>query len=131
MKEEVIFRLETPYREPCMVRAFRFGSGQKSCAVAAGLRGNEVQQMFTAALLVQKLKALEEESAILRDHEILVIPCVNPFSMNISSRFWPMDQTDINRMFPGYDQGETTQRIAGALFDEVKEYEYGIHLASF
>jgi predicted deacylase len=42
-----------------------------------------------------------------------------------------MDNTDINRMFPGYDKGETTQRIAAALFDAVKDYKYGIHLASF
>ena len=37
----------------------------------------------------------------------------------------------MNRMFPGYMQGETTQRIAGALFDAVKGYRYGIHFASF
>ena len=27
-------------------------------------------------------------------------------------RNWPFDGTDVNRMFPGYDAGETTQRIA-------------------
>jgi predicted deacylase len=51
--------------------------------------------------------------------------------MNINKRFWAMDNTDINRMFPGYDKGETTQRIAAALFDAVCGYKYGIHLASF
>ena len=34
-------------------------------------------------------------------------------------------------MFPGYDQGETTQRIAAGVFDIVKEYTYGVQLASF
>jgi predicted deacylase len=42
-----------------------------------------------------------------------------------------MDNTDINRMFPGYDKGETTRRIAAALFEAVKGYRFGIHLASF
>lgn len=51
--------------------------------------------------------------------------------MNVGSRFWAMDHTDINRMFPGYADGETTQRIAAALFDTVKEYQYGIQFASF
>ena len=51
--------------------------------------------------------------------------------MNVSKRFWAMDGTDINRMFPGYDKGETTQRIAAALFEQIKGYQYGIQLASF
>ncbi|MGN0905735.1 MAG: M14 family metallopeptidase, partial [Bullifex sp.] len=45
--------------------------------------------------------------------------------------FWPIDNTDINRMFPGYDKGETTQRIAAALFDRVRNSRYGIQFASF
>lgn len=61
----------------------------------------------------------------------MAIPCVNYYSMNIGKRFWAMDNTDINRMFPGYDQGETTQRIADGLFREIKDYEFGIQLASF
>lgn len=47
---------------------------------------------------------------------ILVIPAANAFSMNIHKRFWPVDNTDVNRMFPGYDKGETTQRIAAGIF---------------
>ena len=42
-----------------------------------------------------------------------------------------MDSTDINRMFPGYDQGETTQRIAAAIFSALNGYKYGIQLASY
>ena len=51
--------------------------------------------------------------------------------MSIGWRFWPGDKTDINRLFPGYDHGETTQRIAAALFERVKGFRYGIHLSSF
>lgn len=34
-------------------------------------------------------------------------------------------------MFPGYDKGETTQRIADGIFENVKGYKNGIQLASF
>lgn len=51
--------------------------------------------------------------------------------MNIKKRFWPTDNTDINRMFPGYDLGETTQRIADGVFREISEYRYGIQFTSF
>lgn len=39
--------------------------------------------------------------------------------------------TDINRMFPGYHLGETTQRIAGGVFEKIKDYRYGMQFASF
>ena len=51
--------------------------------------------------------------------------------MNIGKRFWPSDNTDINRMFPGYKEGETTQRIAAGVFENIKDYSYGIQFASF
>ena len=131
MKQEILYTLETPYRPKFEIRGFRFGSGEKACAIVAGVRGNEVQQMYVCALLVKRLAALEQQGMIASGCELLVVPCVNHFSMNVGSRFWAMDKTDINRMFPGYDQGETTQRIAAALFNAVQGYRYGIHFASF
>ncbi len=95
------------------------------------MRGNEVQQMYVCSRVIQELKKLETEDKIAEDREILVVPCVNYYSMNIGKRFWAMDNTDINRMFPGYDMGETTQRIADGLFTKIQGYEYGIQLASF
>ena len=131
MRQQVLYTLDTPYRQKFEIEGFRFGRGDKCCAIVGGIRGNEVQQMYVCARLVQALRTLEEQGAIQSGCELLVIPCVNRFSMNVGSRFWPMDNTDINRMFPGYDQGETTQRIAAALFEAVKGYRYGIHFASF
>jgi hypothetical protein len=34
-------------------------------------------------------------------------------------------------MFPGFSEGETTQRVADEVFEKVKNYKYGIQLASF
>lgn len=131
MKREILYTMESPYRQPFEVEGFRFGSGDPACAIVGGIRGNEVQQMYVCARLVRALTELEEQGNLQPGHEILVIPCVNRFSMNVGSRFWPLDHTDINRMFPGYDKGETTQRIAAAVFEAVKGYKYGIHFASF
>lgn len=74
---------------------------------------------------------MESRGEIAEDKSILVIPSCNPFSMNVSRRFWAMDGTDINRMFPGYDQGETTQRIAAAVFSHIEGFRYGMQMASF
>lgn len=131
MKKEVLYSLKSPYREALDVVGFRFGSGEKSLALVGAMRGNEIQQMYVCSQAVQALKKLEERGEITNGHEILVVPCVNYYSMNIGKRFWTMDNTDINRMFPGYDLGETTQRIADGVFAQLQGYKYGIQLASF
>ena len=61
----------------------------------------------------------------------MVIPTVNTASLNVGKRFWPTDDSDINRMYPGDGSGETTKRIAAGIFDAVKEYSYGIQFTSF
>ena len=132
MKELSLFTIESPYRQPLAVKAWQFGDpGKRSLAVVGALRGNEIQQMFICARLVQTLKKLEADGLLSPECGILVVPCANRFSMNVGSRFWAADHTDINRMFPGYNLGETTQRIADRLFHSLQGYEYGIHLASF
>lgn len=131
MKKKTLFSLKSPYREQLDVIGFSFGHGKQSAAIVGAMRGNEVQQMYVCSRMVQELKKLEADDKITEDCEILVVPCVNYYSMNIGKRFWAMDNTDINRMFPGYNLGETTQRIAAGLFDRLQGYEYGIQLASF
>ena len=131
MKKKVLFSMKSPYREQLDIIGCRFGHGRKALAIVGAMRGNEVQQMYVCSRMVQELKKLEAKGRIAEGCEILVIPCVNYYSMNIGKRFWAMDNTDINRMFPGYDQGETTQRIADGIFTKIKDYDYGIQLASF
>ena len=131
MKKDVLYTLPSPYREDLKVTGYRFGSGKKSACIVGAIRGNEIQQLYVCSQLVKKLTELEEQGAIVSDHEILVIPSVGHHSMNIGKRFWTVDNTDINRMFPGYDLGETTQRIAAGVFESVKNYDYGIQFASF
>ena len=131
MKREIIFSMESPFRDTFRIQGFRFGQGEKSIAIVGSMRGDEIQQQYICAQIVKQLTILEERGLLQLGHEILVIPSVNPFSMNIEKRFWAMDNTDINRMFPGYNLGETTQRIAAALFEAIQGYEYGIQMASY
>ncbi len=131
MKKEILFSMKSPYRDDFTIEGYQFGSGEKTVAVVGAMRGDEIQQQYICAKLVAALKELERKGRIADGKGILVIPSCNPFSMNVSKRFWAMDGTDINRMFPGYDKGETTQRIAAALFAQIKDYQYGIQMASF
>lgn len=131
MKKKVIYEIKALYRDNMRVTGYEFGKGKKSICIVGSIRGNEIQQLYTCSQVVKRLKKIEEEGKIKKNHKILVIPSINPYSMNIKKRFWPTDNTDINRMFPGYSQGETTQRIAAGVFEVIKEYQYGMQFASF
>lgn len=131
MEKQLIYTIPSLYRDDFRIHGYRFGSGKKALCVVGSLRGNEYQQIYTCSRLIMRLRSLEAEGKLDPQKEILVIPSLNPCSMNIEKRFWPTDNTDINRMFPGYNLGETTQRIAAGVFDVVSAYENGIQFASF
>lgn len=131
MKKVTVYEIKGLYRDNFRVTGYEFGKGKKSVCIVGAMRGNEVQQLYCCSQLVKKFKQLEAEGRIKAGHKILIIPCCNPYSLNIQKRFWPIDNTDINRMFPGYDLGETTQRIADGVFKEIMDYEYGIQFTSF
>ena len=133
MRRGIVFQLEVSHREPMRIRGFEFGNdrGLRACAIVGSTRGNEVQQTFICARLVAMLANLEQEGMIDSRANVLVLPCINPFSMNVNQRFWPVERSDINRSFPGDADGGTTERIAAAVLRVAQTYELGIQLCSF
>lgn len=131
MNKKIIYDIKGMYRDTFRIKGYEFGEGEKSACIVGSSRGDEVQQIYCCSQLVKKFKQLEEEGRIKEGHKILIIPTINPYSMNIKKRFWSTDNTDINRMFPGYGLGETTQRIADGVFQEISEYKFGIQFTSF
>lgn len=129
MEKKILFEMTGLYRDDFRIMGYQFGTNEKSACIVGSTRGNENQQLYVCAKLIERLKSLEKQGLIKKG--ILVVPSVNTYSLNTKKRFWGIDNTDINRMFPGYDQGETTQRIAAGLFDNIKDYQYGMQLASF
>lgn len=131
MKEKIIYTMNSPYREDFTVRGYCFGKGDESACILGSIRGNEIQQMYICSQLVKTLKELENNGCIVAGKQIMVIPCVNYVAMNIGRKFWPVDNIDINRMFPGMDYEDTTSRIADGIMKEIQNYSYGIQFTSF
>ncbi len=131
MERRVIYQSPGLYRDDFRVEGFAFGQGEPALCVVGSTRGNEYQQLYICSQLVRRLGELEEQGRLAEGKQILVIPCVNPYSMNVQKRFWSIDNTDINRMFPGYDLGETTQRIAAGVFEGIQHFPLGVQFSSF
>lgn len=131
MKIQTIFEMQSLYRDNFRIKAYTFGAGERALCIVGSMRGDEIQQQYVTSRMVALLADAEADGRIADGVSISVIPSANPYSINIKKRFWALDNTDINRMFPGYDKGETTQRIAAGLFGFVKDFSYGIQLASY
>lgn len=129
MKIIEILRLESLSREPMIINGYHFKGSNKQApdiAIVGAMEGETILPLYVASSLVDFLNNQLDAKRILGN--ILIIPSINHYALNIRERFWPLDKTNLNMMFPGYAQGETTQRITKKLFDTIQGYTYGISL---
>ena len=98
-------------------------------ALVAGLQGDELNGVFVLARLAAYLRAVEagEQRGRLKA-PLLVVPCVNVAGVHAGRHCWPLDNTDINGMFPGNATGETTQRIAQAVLELTRDAYYRVDI---
>ena len=94
METKELFRMKSNYREDMLVQGYRFGKGEKAACIAGAVRGNEIQQLYICSQLVKQLKELENKGCINANKEIMVIPAINPFSINTGKRFWGIGDID-------------------------------------
>lgn len=129
MQKIEILRIESLSRAPLVVEGYLFkGTNEKApkIAIVGAMEGDSILPLYCASSLVDFFKNKIDKKKIKGD--VLIIPSINHYALNIGKRFWPLDNTDLNMMFPGYGLGETTQRIAKKIFDAIQGYDYGIIL---
>ncbi|MCY4019003.1 MAG: M14 family metallopeptidase [Chloroflexi bacterium] len=86
------------------------GKGAHGVLITAGIHGDEGPW---GAWAIQKLlSGIDEDD--LRGF-LRVVPMANPLAMEADKRNAPVDQLDLNRAFPGDEQGSYTERIAHIL----------------
>lgn len=131
MKVRELYKIRSNTREDMVVKGYSFGRGDPAACILGAVRGTEIQQLYICSRLVHTLKELEGKGCISAGKEILVVPAVNPFSINTGLRFWGVGDIDLNRSFPGNAGGDTADRIADGVLSQIRDYSYGIQFASF
>ena len=124
MEKIEILRIESLSREPLVVEGYLFkGTNPKApkIAIIGAMGGDSILPLYCASTLVDFFNNKVKKEKIKGD--IFIIPSINHYALNIGKRYWPLDNTDINMMFPGYEEGETTQRIAKKVFDAIRSEE--------
>ena len=129
MEKIEVLRIESLSRAPLVIEGYLFkGTNKKApkVAIVGAMEGESILPLYCASTMVNFFKNKIDKAKIKGD--VLIIPSINHYALNIGKRFWPLDNTDINMMFPGYELGETTQRIAKKVFDAISGYDFGIIL---
>jgi len=134
MNAPALLRMTAPLREDFDIPYHDLGHPERApkLALVAGIHGDELNGVFVLARLANFLTrvAAGAHPGQTLCERVIIIPCVNVLGLNTRSRRWPFDGTDINRMFPGYDAGETTQRIAHAVLELTRPAHYRVDIHS-
>lgn len=128
---ETFFELAMPIGETLTLSKMEFAPSQgngvtSTVSIVSGIHGDELDGLYITYLLKQFLHSNRSK---LRG-KVKLIPVMNPSGIDVSHRFWPFTKIDINRQFPGDPSGESTQRIAHAIFNELKESRLVIDIHS-
>ena len=100
--------------------------GDSPCAtILAGVHGDEGPW---GSLAIRYLLKDIDKNALLGS--LKVVPVANPLAMDADSRVSPIDNLDLNRVFPGDLNGSHTQQIAATLVEHAlncSDYVYDLH----
>jgi len=134
MKAPTLLKMTSPLGEGFEIPYHDLGPQESAPAVAfvGGIHGNELNSVFVLARLASYLQSLGDPKNPRPPLQarVVIVPAVNIIGMHALDRQWPFDKTDINRMFPGYGSGETTQRIAAAVFELTKQAQVRVDIHS-
>lgn len=90
--------------------------------VSAALHGNEINGTGAIRQLI------DDENFVVQKGAVVLVPVLNILGFERHSRYLP-DRRDLNRAFPGSDQGSLASRMARRIFDElVSRCDYGIDI---
>ena len=85
-------------------------------AIVAGIRGDAPEGIRVAHQVARTLEKIEDRLTGLVD----IYPCANPLGAHQGSRLWPFFDVDLNRLFPGKEDGHQPDRVAHALCNDVR-----------
>lgn len=115
-----IVSLQMPVDERLVVRKNRLepeyvDKHTKRISVVTGTHGDELNGQYVCYKLIEKIKAEPWNLTGIVD----VYPSINPLGVDTGSRNIPMNNLDMNRVFPGTDSGAMVEHIAYKITQDI------------
>lgn len=117
---ETVVSMELPVAEHLQVQKNRIlpvhpTGKEKRFAVVTGIHGDELEGQFVCYELQRRLKAAPEQLKGIVD----IYPAMNPLGIDSISRRIPMFDLDMNRIFPGTEEGPMMETLVKRLMDDL------------
>lgn len=119
MIEEIV-SLQMPVEERLVVRKNRLEppavtKKTKRISIVTGTHGDELNGQYVCYKLIERIKQEPENLTGIVD----VYPSINPLGIDTGSRGIPMNDLDMNRVFPGNDSGAMAEHIAYKIIQDI------------
>jgi len=101
---------------------YRFGSGKPRVLVTAAIHGDEVVGTFAIQDTMPMLGRKRLRGSV------TFLPIANPLAYRCRQRASPIDNADLNRVFPGEEKGSVSQRVAHTMLEEATQADYVLDL---
>jgi len=114
---ETVFSVELAVGETLLLQKNRIsgGSASRRVCVVTGTHGDELEGQYVAYRLAAELRARPE----LLDGIVDIYPAINPLGINSIHRGSPLSDLDMNRLFPGNPDGNTTEAFIDAVTRDI------------
>ena len=94
----------------------RFGGGGKRLCVATGTHGDELEGQAVA----WQLARMFQDQADKLSGTVDIYPALNPLGISTMTRCMPLGGLDMNRTFPGKQEGPMSEYLAAKLVEDMK-----------
>ena len=115
MIQEVV-RLPLAVDEELTIRKNRLGSGDKRFCVVTGTHGDELEGQY----VVFQLNRLLQQHPEYLHGTVDLYPAMNPLGISTMTRGIPLCDLDMNRTFPGSENGSMSEYIAARLVADLQ-----------
>ncbi len=105
------------------LEVFEFGEGSPEILITGGVHGGEATGIYVAQKIIDYL----DKNDLLKG-KITVMPICNPSAYRGKERTSPYDNLDMNRIFPGDQDGSISQRTASEIWNIAIKTDYLIDL---
>ncbi len=113
---EQVLQVPLAVGEDLYIRKNRFGSCGKRMCIVTGTHGDELEGQYVLWRLARILEAHPEKLRGIVD----LYPATNPLGVSTMTRGMPLCDLDMNRTFPGNENGSISEMIASRLMEELR-----------
>lgn len=114
---EIFAKMALPIDEQYCLKKQRIqnGTSKKRICIVSGTHGDELEGQYVCYQLQQML----DQSLDQLDGIVDIYPCLNPLGMDSITRKVPMFDLDMNRIFPGDEEGSMVEFMANEIMKDL------------